>query len=238
VDDDPFEREEIGFSHSAVLCIDAAQPDLMLTMPEFMPYRITEDSKLRRLMYLTDISRKEAESIFVGPKEEFLATLELVFSMWTAREDDLERAEELTVRTHQLNSSGKTYSLQELDQFRQSDCHKLLIASLEDRFGSYGRIGLALLEFDEYVWTIKLLLMSCRVISRGVGTIMLGRIIEQAKEAGVVLRAEFVANERNRMMYITYKFAGFKELSRNGDFVLFENDLRQIQPPLAYVKIL
>jgi predicted enzyme involved in methoxymalonyl-ACP biosynthesis len=57
---------------------------------------------------------------------------------------------------------------------------------------------------DPEVWTVKLLLMSCRVMSKGVGMIMLHHILRQAKEAGVKLRAEFVSNDRNRQMLITY----------------------------------
>lgn len=63
-----------------------------------------------------------------------------------AVEGDPERAEELTVRTHQLNTTGYTYSCDELDALRRSSRHKLLAADFEDRYGSYGKIGLALLE--------------------------------------------------------------------------------------------
>ncbi|MEP6911793.1 MAG: HAD-IIIC family phosphatase [bacterium] len=237
VDDEPFEREEIRFAHAAVMCIDAADVHGMLEMPEFIPDFITDDSRRRRLMYKSHLERKEAEVVFVGPKEEFLATLEMVFSIRPAEEGDLERAEELTVRTHQLNSTGCTYSLQELNQFRRSDRHKLLIADLHDKYGRYGKIGLALIECEGEKWTIKLFLMSCRVISRGVGTIMLNQILDQAKKAKVALCAEFMPNDRNRIAYITYKFAGFKEVERLGDLLILENSLTQIQPVPGYVKV-
>jgi predicted enzyme involved in methoxymalonyl-ACP biosynthesis len=79
--------------------------------------------------------------------------------------------------------------------------------------------------------------MSCRVMSKGVGTIMIHHILREAKEAGVKLRAEFVSNDRNRQMLITYKFAGFKEVDRNGGVILFENDYSVIQPPPPYVDL-
>jgi hypothetical protein len=34
--------------------------------------------------------------------------------------------------------------------------------------------------------------------------------------------AEFVPNAVNRMMYVTYKFAGFQEAGRRGDVILLE----------------
>ncbi len=237
VDDQAFEREEVAFSVPEVLCIDTADIHTVLGMPEMNPRFITEDSKKRRLMYISDIERDKAEKEFIGPNEEFLATLEMVFTISSAREEDLQRAEELTVRTHQLNTTGYTYSYEELNEFRQSDRHRLLIGSLDDKYGPYGKIGLALVECSKDVWTIKLLLMSCRVMSRGVGTIMVNHIMNLAKSTGIRLCAEFVSNNRNRMMFVMYKFGGFKEIERVGDLIVFENDLSSIQPFPNYMKI-
>lgn len=237
IDDQPFEREEVAFSLPAVLCIDANALDTLLDLPEMNPRFITEDSRKRRLMYLSDIERDKAEKAFTGVSEEFLATLRMVFTISQAREEDLRRAEELTVRTHQLNTTGYTYSYDELNALRQADTHKLFVASLDDRFGTYGKIGLALIECGAEKWTIKLLLMSCRVMSRGVGTIMMNHIMTLAKNAGARLQAEFISNERNRMMYVTYKFGGFKEVEKAGKLAILENDLSHIQPFPGYVQV-
>lgn len=238
VDDQPFEREEVAFTHEKVLCIDSALLDDMLDRPELKPRFITEDSRLRRQMYMADIRRNREEETYVGAKEEFLATLDMVFTVHPARAEDLKRAEELTVRTNQLNTTGYTYSYEELDALSRSPRHQLLISQLEDKHGSYGKIGLTLIEADPDVWTIKLLLMSCRVMSKGVGMVMIHHLARQAKEAGVKLRAEFVSTDRNRQMLITYKFAGFKEVARNGDVMIMENDYSAIQPVPPYVQLI
>lgn len=237
VDDQPFEREEVAFTHDKVLCLDSALLDDLLDRSEFNPRFITEDSKIRRLMYQADIARNLAEAESVGPKEEFLATLDMVFTIAPCREEDLKRAEELTVRTNQLNTTGYTYSYEELDELRRSPHHKLLISSLEDRHGTYGKIGLTLIETGEEIWTVKLLLMSCRVMSKGVGMIMIHHVLRLAREAGVRLRAEFVSNDRNRQMLITYRFAGFKEIEKVGEVSIMENDFSAIQPPPPYVDL-
>lgn len=239
VDDQPFERDEVAFSIPDVLCIDALDAAKIVDMPEMQPRFITDDSRLRRQMYQSDIARNEAEETFTGSNEDFLATLNMVFTIAPAGEDDLQRAEELTVRTHQLNTTGYTYSYEELNEFRQSPDHKLFIASLDDKFGTYGKIGLMLLECGAEIWTLKLLLMSCRVMSRGVGTIMMNYILKLAKEANVRLQAEFVSNDRNRMMYITYKFGGFTEARKEGNLTVFEHNLAQVQdfPPYVVVHL-
>ncbi|PSB49519.1 HAD family hydrolase [Chroococcidiopsis sp. CCNUC1] len=237
IDDQPFELEEVRFSLPEVLCINAIELNNLLDLPVMQPRFITSDSRQRRLMYLSDIQRDRAEAEFVGPQTEFLATLNMNFTIAIARKEDLRRAEELTIRTNQLNTTGDSYSYDELDRLRQSERHKLLVASLDDRFGSYGKIGLALVECHPETWLIKLLLMSCRVMSRGVGTILLNYIMQLAKENQVRLMSEFVANDRNRMMYITYKFAGFREVEIHNGRSILETDLSQIQPFPDYVSV-
>ena len=237
VDDQPFERAEVAYAHPKVLCIDAADLNSIPDIPRMHPRFITDESKVRRLMYLSDERRQDAEREFTGTNQEFLARLEMVFSISKVGDADLKRAEELTVRTHQLNTTGYTYSYEELDELRHSPNHLLFIAGLDDIYGSYGKIGLTLVELGEKAWTIKLLLMSCRVISRGVGTVMLTHIMRLAKQAGVKLRADFVSNDRNRMMYITYKFAGFREVETVGNVSVLEHDVTHIQEFPSYITV-
>jgi FkbH-like protein len=237
IDDQLFELEEVAFSLPEVLCINAIELERVLELPEMNPRFITEDSKKRRLMYISDRDRNQVESEFTGTKEEFLATLNMHFTISSAQEEDLQRAEELTVRTNQLNTTGYTYSYDELNRLRLSKNHKLLIASLNDKYGNYGKIGLAVIECSQNIWMIKLLLMSCRVMSRGVGTVMLNYIIELAKNNNIRLGAEFVSNARNRMMYVAYKFAGFQEIDRKGDLAILENRSMRIQPCPNYIKL-
>jgi FkbH-like protein len=237
VDDQEFERAEVAHGVPAVTIVDVADVDVALERPEFIPRFVTDESAQRREMYRAQIARDELEGDFVGTNEEFLASLEMTFTIEPARREDLQRAEELTVRTNQLNSTGRTYSYDELDELRTSPDHLLLVASLTDKFGSYGKIGLALVEKGEQSWYLRMMLMSCRVMSRGVGMVLLNHIMRLAQQAGVSVRADYVETGRNRMMQITYAFAGFTEASRDGNKVVLEADLDTVQPPPPYVQL-
>jgi FkbH-like protein len=237
VDDQEFERAEVGSTIPEVTCVDVARLDHELARPEFTPRFVTDESAKRRAMYQAQITRDDLEREFVGTSEQFLAQLGLAFTIEPARREDLQRAEELTVRTNQLNATGRTYSYAELDALRESPDHLLLVASLTDKFGSYGKIGIALVEKDTREWHLRMLLMSCRVMSRGVGMVLLNHLMRLAAEAGVELRADFTETGRNRMMQITYAFAGFREVSRNGAEVVLTADLATVQPPPAYVRL-
>lgn len=211
IDDQSFEREEVRYHHPEVLTIDAADMDKLTEMPEFTPRFITEDSGLRREMYRSDLCRKAEESTFTGSSEEFLATLDMHLTIAPVAYGDLERVEELTVRTNQLNSTGVTYGFEELESYISSPRHIFLIASLKDKFGTYGKIGIVLLEETETELRIKLLLMSCRVMTRGIGSALLVHLIKLAEAKGKALKADFIHTGRNRVMYVTYKLMGFEE---------------------------
>ena len=240
IDDQEFEREEVKYSNPEVLCIDALKLDNILELDELNPRFITSNSKNRRKMYQNDIVRNNIEKNFKGTKEEFLETLEMKLKISYAKVEDLQRMEELTVRTHQLNSTGYIYSYEELKEFIELDNYEVLVAQLEDKFGEYGKIGIALIEKKNKIWELKLLLMSCRVMSKGVGNVLMNYIINKARDNNVVLRAQFVPTEYNRIMYITYKFNGFKELSQENNLIILEADMsyeRQIPKYLSLIGV-
>ncbi|MGW5019748.1 HAD-IIIC family phosphatase [Streptomyces cacaoi] len=238
VDDDPYERAEVGHALPEVLCLDATEVPKLAERAELNPEFVTAEARGRRRLYQAAARRKEAEEEFEGPQESFLASLEMCLRITPARESDLRRAEELTVRTHQLNATGRTYSYAELDALRTSSTHQLLVAELTDRFGPYGVIGLALVETGAEAWTVRLLLMSCRVMSRGVGAIMVNHLRRTARAAGRPLYADFVRTDRNRMMYIAYRLGGFTEEGRDGQVLSLRAADDEIPPLPDYLRLI
>jgi len=240
IDDQPFERDEVQHEHPEVFCLDASQYRNLPDHPRLNPRFITEDSKKRRHLYLADMKRKKIEQEYEGPKQDFLMSLDMTLIISQAKEEDLKRAEELTVRTNQLNTTGVTYDFDELKRFLSSDDYRLFICELRDKYGSHGKIGLALVEITDKFWQLKLFLMSCRVLTYGVGTVFLSYILNEAKKAGMIVRSDFRDTGRNRMMYITFKFANFREIqSQTKGEILLENNLTKIQefPPYIHVII-
>jgi FkbH-like protein len=238
IDDEPFERDEVKSEHPDVTCIESSKYLELSSYPSLNPRFITKDSKRRRLMYLQDQKRKQDENNFKGPRKEFLASLGIHLIVHEAVEEDLKRAEELTVRTNQLNATGKTYSYDELKKHMTSKRHRLIVCELNNRYGSYGKIGLALVEVLEDYYHVKLLLMSCRVMSMGVGTILLTHIMQEARKDSKKVKADFRHTGRNRMMYVTFKFAGFREvITDSSGTIVMENNLDTIQEYPPYVTI-
>jgi len=238
IDDQPFELGEVAARYPEVLCLPADRRDVLLQLPEFTRRVITDESRERRRMYLSSAAREAAEKAFAGASEDFLASLQMKFTITAAVSEDLARLEELVARTNQLNTTGRIYSMQQLDEFRQSSQYDLWVASLEDIYGKYGKIGVALVEKAKEVWTVKAFLMSCRVMSRGVGSVFIRWLLNRAWTHRVPLHAELIPNERNRMMVATYRFCGFEPVRTHEDIHLLAHPTREELTYPDYVSVL
>ncbi|WP_409061008.1 HAD-IIIC family phosphatase [Streptomyces sp. SYP-A7185] len=222
VDNDPVERAEVAAELPMVRCYPAELAGQLPEREEFRPPFVTAESRQRRTLYRVEADRRAAQDDHTGPATDFLTSLDLTLTLRPATPDDLARAHELTVRTHQLNTTGWSADMAELRRLCARDDHEVLVASLTDRFGPYGTVGLAISETDATRSVLKLLLMSCRVTSRGVGAVLLDHLVRRALAAGRRPMAEFVPTEVNRIMLVTLRFAGFEVVDRDGDRLLLE----------------
>ncbi|HEY8978243.1 MAG TPA: HAD-IIIC family phosphatase [Streptomyces sp.] len=211
VDDRPAERAEVAFHLPEVRCYADDQVLSLPGLPEFTPARTTADARHRRSLYQAGFRRQAAQEDFAGPDSAFLRTLDMELRIGHASAEDLARVEELTLRTSQMNATGVHYADGDLRALIDAPGHAVLVATLTDRFGTHGAIGVLLLRTQARVWHLKLLATSCRVVSFGIGGAVLNWLIGQAHEAGAHLVADFRRTDRNRMMDITYRLAGFTE---------------------------
>lgn len=237
IDDQAVELDEVAFYLPQVSLFHASNMGSLLDDPRLNPRFVTAESRHRRLMYHADGIRQAAQEQFDGSRDAFLATLKMRMTIRRATVTDLERAEELTVRTNQLNTTGRTYSHDELAALLASPNHLVLVASLDDVYGQSGTIGLALIDLKLGEWVIRLLIMSCRVMARGVGTVLLGDLVRRAQRHGVVLRAVFVPTARNRQMLVTFKFAGFRTIVKHDDEEVLEHDPARTPAVPAFVEL-
>lgn len=211
VDDTPTERAEVAYHAPEVRSYTDQDVLSLLDRPEFSPAIVTVDARRRREMYRANALRTVEKDSFNGPDEDFLRSLDLVMEIKRADEDDLSRVEELTLRTSQMNATGVHYSDEALRGLLADPGHEVLTITLTDRFGPHGAVGVLLLERHPGVWHLKLLATSCRVVTFGAGTVLLNWLVDQAAQAGVHLAADFRPTDRNRMMEIAYRFAGFTQ---------------------------
>lgn len=244
IDDEQYELDEVRSALPEITCILPSQLPELINIIRQQTLCCTQEARERRLAYLSECKRNESREIFKGPEKDFLLSLNMNLTISLANETDLDRAQELTIRTHQLNTTGISYSHEQLQDFIQRDDYQVFILQLKDKYGGYGKIGLTVLHCQPDCWTICLMLMSCRVMSKGIGSTMIAYLINAAfkaskndrlsggpNDAPIKLLAEFNSHSRNRLMMITYRLMGFEILKEDGNHKLL---ISRAVPPVSY----
>ena len=125
-------------------------------------------------------------------KEQFLQALELRIDFFQANPEDLGRVAQLINKTNQFNLTSIRRTLDEVRMLNESENHRLYALRVADKFGDYGLTGVVVIEVKTggKTWNFDSLLLSCRVLGRGVETALLAAVANEARSEGA---AEFAA---------------------------------------------
>ncbi len=165
VDDQPFERAEVLAALPQVQVLDAAHAGRILTAPE-TAVPVTEESRQRRHLYRKAEQREAARESYQGDYRNFLKDCKIRLQVDSLNGGNLERVYELAQRTNQMNFSGNRYPMEALQGLIGHPDFLTCVLSCDDRFGSYGIIGFALVDVREP--RLMDLMFSCRVQSKRV----------------------------------------------------------------------
>ena len=165
IDDSAFEREEVAVALPGVRVVDAAQ---LLTLPRRSDcdVPITEESRNRRSFYRQASARDAEAAAFEGDYINFLKDCAIELTIAPMSEANLTRAHELSQRTNQMNFSGNRYTRDVLEALLHSGGTEAFVVACQDRFGSYGTVGLCVVDRREP--RVIDLMFSCRVQSKRV----------------------------------------------------------------------
>lgn len=212
VDDDPYERAEVAFALPDVLVLSPEDITDALGWPEFSPAFITAEGRRRSELYLDMKRRRDAEREFGGSRDAFLRYCRTEIAIAPAGHADVPRLQELSVRTHQFNSAGQGTTEASFQKMIDSPGCEVLTVRLRDRFGDDGIVGGCVTEHGEDGrWTVRLLMMSCRAMGRGVIDALLGWLIRSAAGHGApALEVPSVLNARNVPLRLALAAAGFR----------------------------
>jgi len=204
LDDDAKECAEIRRE-----CPEAATlqlPAVSKEIPRFLQHAwvfdhakpLTSEDRSRSQMYSEEQrrSRLEAQS---RDLEEFIASLRLEVLFAPVTPEALPRSAQLTQRTNQMNSAPRRYTEAELGAALDNGELDAFTVTANDRFGSYGLVGLLLYQLQELSLHVRAFMLSCRALGRGVEHRMLAHVAELAKQAGkTAVSIEFERGPRNQ----------------------------------------
>jgi FkbH-like protein len=203
IDDNP---AEIGY-------MQAARPEVQsILLPEepahivqtlraltcFDRLEITEEDRQR-----SDMMRAETQRAAAGSElsqEDFERSLELKLDFFRAGAPELDRVTQLINKTNQFNLTTVRRTVDEVRQLMDSGRYRVHGLRVADKYGEYGLTGVVIAEIlaDQSRLYIDTLLLSCRVLGRGVDTALLSAIADEARAAGLKeITAAFRPTEKN-----------------------------------------
>lgn len=161
----------------------------------------TAEDARRTELYVQERSRRQIEANSTGV-DDYLASLGIEIDVTPLGQADLARAAQLTQRTNQFNTTTIRRSEAEVAALIGQAPPRALKVDVRDRFGDYGFVGLATLDWSGGLCRIDSLMLSCRVLGRRVEQALVRHIAALAAEAGVAeVAIDFVASDRNQPVH-------------------------------------
>jgi FkbH-like protein len=240
IDDNPVECEAIRqqLPEVAVIAAPVTEPWKMvdaIASQSFFDAAVVTDDDVNRVHEYKAQARRAELATSVGSRDEFLASLGIVCTFQSALSAPLARAVQLLAKTNQFNLTTRRRSASEIEEFASATGGQAVVIRVRDRFGDAGVVGLALARTVEDACHIDSLLLSCRVIGRGIETALLAHIGEVARRHGASrLVGEFIPTKKNAPCADFYSDHGFKtfvpEGESTGSAVFYELDLTTSAP--------
>jgi FkbH-like protein len=176
LDDSSFELEQVRAVLPEVRVLKAEEYKNLLSMPEF-DVPVTQESANRRSLYQVESTRQVIKEGFGEDYKAFLKHCDIRVTLSAMTSRSLERVHELTQRTNQMNFSGNRYDRSRLSEILQSPHVDTYVIQCEDKFGSYGVVGFAIVDKREPRLTD--LMFSCRIQAKRVEHAFLSYVIDK-----------------------------------------------------------
>lgn len=217
MDDSPFEREHVGteLPEIAVIAADGDPAHLVRSLLRhgwFDVMELTETDRARPELYRSRALREDFSSDFAS-SEDYLHALGIELVVEKVDDYAVGRVAQLAARTNQFNLTGIRFDEATTATMAADPAHLVASFAVNDRFGSEGIIGAVWVDCGPQTWRVLNLVLSCRVLGRGVELAIAGWIAGQARAAGAtVLEGRFVKSTKNHVASGFWEKAGLERV--------------------------
>ncbi|NML75702.1 HAD-IIIC family phosphatase [Rhizobium sp. S-51] len=241
IDDNPFEIDEVGTNAPGVTCLTVPEdatdiPTLLKAASRlFDRLEITSEDLQRVAMVRHEAARNELAQQLAP--EQYLASLDLKVTIIVPDESDIARVTQLVNKTNQFNATSRRYTAQEITAYLKDPTTDLFCVSVEDRFGEYGIVGVAILKHFDGRSEFDTLLMSCRVLARGIESAIISFGIELARRKGSKRAVgEIIATKKNGMVADLFLRHGFELRETDSGRSTFDRSTDELAVP-EYIQV-
>ena len=229
-----------GFNH----------PDSVLHVEDFVSFHanwkpkninlriISEDDRKRNESYRGNIQRRSLEES-MQTYDDFLQSLEMEAEIDDFRSVYYDRIAQLTNKSNQFNLTTRRYTRADIEQMANDQHYVTLYGRLRDKFGDNGLISVVIGEKIDDSLHIRLWLMSCRVLKRGMEQMMLDALAARAAADGCKeLIGYYYKTAKNKMVSDLYAVFGFEKIMQSGDDTVWRLDLAGYEKQGKYIALL
>jgi len=225
LDDSAFECGEVRAELPEIAVVSAAGDPAHLTRSLlrhgwFDVLDLTDTDRNRPELYRARSMRTEHSAAF-STAEDYLHALAIEVSGTPVTGYTVPRVAQLAARTNQFNLTCIRFDEVTTAAMGSDPGHLVATFSVADRFGDEGIVGAVWIDVTPQVWPIGNVVLSCRVLGRGVEFAIVEWIARRAAAAGAdQLAARFVRTGRNGAADGFLEKAGFTPSGDDGWYAL------------------
>jgi FkbH-like protein len=197
---------------------------------------ITKEDDIKTQMYKDQAKRAE-EKGKAANIEDYLASLGILITVHVDNLSQVSRISQLTQKTNQFNLTTKRYSEYEINDFILSDEKIVISIEIDDKYGSSGLTGLAIL--CKKLFKIDTLLLSCRVLGRNIEYKFMEIIVNIANKQNIkLINSDYIKTQKNQQVKDFYSLCGFQVIAKSDDTTRYRLEtISYKKKEIEYIKI-
>ncbi len=213
VDDNPAEREIVRKQIPGIAVPEVGKVESFIKVLDHYGFfevvnLSAEDSKKTELYHAKSEAAKAVAAF--SDYGEYLDSLEMRATIKPFEDMYVSRISQLTNKSNQFNLTTLRCTEDDIRRIMNSDNWITLYGKLEDKFGDNGVVTVVAGEKDGTDLQIRLWLMSCRVLKRGMEDAMMDTLVLKARECGIEkIYGYYYPTAKNRMVKDFYGEMGF-----------------------------
>ena len=204
VDDSSHELASVRAELPEVRCLQVPEdlellPGLLADAGLFRHLAVTDDDRARSARVQQEAGRVVAAQSLTH--DEFLASLGLTLRYLAVDGARQARVTQLINKTNQFNLTTIRRTEGEVSALLADPTVLVRAAEVSDRFGDYGLVAVAIVRCDGECAELDTLLMSCRVLGRGVETAFLAALVAELAGRGCTsLTGRYAPTVKNQLV--------------------------------------